>query len=849
MQRILAFSVVGLLTALALLFFLFRSDPEPGPGPSRGAEPKVTPHLEAEPTVDAPASSALDSRPFTKEEADQQPITTPAEGGDEVRVLDAVSGEPIPGADVWVLTGNTSGSGAIPTAPVEAEVEDFVRRRGKRYQADDSGVARVEKTGEFTVIHARHGALSRTRAFRGTEPPFLLELVAWPKLRVRAVNPEGRPVAGIPLRVGIKSEPTYRWRLLRTTDASGVANFSLELLGLDALPTEPIAVVADIMATQLPQVAFAAGLASIPSEPVGLALPPLGQLHVEIEGEAPGEGCFTYLRLSDLPDFRRNPADDPRFAIARLSIASGKTTYPHVELDRQVSVMTDGYPGAIELEAEGDGPTTGSPATTLILTKSTKLPLLSGRLLTTAGESLGAIGIKLRLGWVRGEHTSTFELAAETGTDGRFEALVPEGWHERDELLLSTVASTPGSAIEGQCARAKIPGPITGPRDLGDLRFADLPVLAQGRILDQTGQPLLDVLIDARERQGEERDPWFEQVGDPCESKDGEFTIFGECDGKLIALVARKSGYVMNQGSPLVPPGTRGITINLTLAGSVTGSFQNPNELVRQARLRLLSETARSADSLNLLPEPYAMAARNGEFHFFDLLPGRYTFLVSSPGGRELARFEGLEVEGGSVCRDPRLQRIDLSGLAQPITITVLLPSGEPCPGARVWELVGRRGGGRWTDRQGRITLLMGKEPLDIRVQAPRYASVEFKDVRNDLVVTLKPALRISVETVNFQAMAGERLIVLLRPLGQSDSRRIFQETHEEVVDGKSVTFVDRPGRHQVIWNLQTETEAFSMPEDPNHQIEVAASDHIQSFRVTLGDAALRKIEEARRPR
>ena len=109
-------------------------------------------------------------------------------------------------------------------------------------------------------------------------------------------------------------------------------------------------------------------------------------------------------------------------------------------------------------------------------------------------------------------------------------------------------------------------------------------------------------------------------------------------------------------------------------------------------------------------------------------------------------RIHGIEVLAGGACADPRLRRVDATGLCRRVRVRLLQPDGRPLAlPAYVGAEVSARGPDgelltRQPDlRQSQLEIVTPHAFVDLRVAIDRYQEVHLPMLRGDRDIYLEP--------------------------------------------------------------------------------------------------------------
>ena len=133
-----------------------------------------------------------------------------------------------------------------------------------------------------------------------------------------------------------------------------------------------------------------------------------------------------------------------------------------------------------------------------------------------------------------------------------------------------------------------------------------------------------------------------------------------------------------------------------------------------------------------------AGVGKGGAFALPGVSAGTYRVSFSDNFRRPFHTIEGVVVEEGKDCRDPRLQAVDLSRFHRVLTITV--GDHKERPLSRVVVRYGKKGrlNSRSTNREGKVTVEVPGVAEVIQVELDGFQAQRFENVRKNLTVRLR---------------------------------------------------------------------------------------------------------------
>lgn len=708
----------------------------------------------------------------------------------EILVVEQATGEPVPGAEVLVLR---SGQGpCLERYRVQichaADVEAWMRTHAAHQATDDQGRAWIPRVGWNTWIHAANDGRADLRALEPWDPAdrIRLELAAVPGLEVEVVDRAGRPQEGVPLALLMDGVPC----LTGATGASGRALLpQAHLLAREAARRKKglllalACPLASPVAEPLPKDAF-------PDRPIRLILPPTGRVTAKVhglDGRPVEDDALAMLDLGwGLADKARaqGPSGNARIGSsprAYAPVRNGLARFPHVGLGLHLKVgVVKGDLGwaAGEAAATGPGPKFLGEEVVFEVGFDSPRTLLAGRAVDQEGRPVA--NHPMAVAWMTMTPDGTlmrqappgifqferFPEQATTDAAGRFRLLLPERLPEVDRSLSLTARILVGDEWRSVAALIGIAGVVLGQvKDLGDVILAPAPLLAAGRVVDETGAGVPRAMVQVIE-------DFSLHSARPdlltCCDGDGRFAIRGLLDRATLGLQPFKEGETcIDSECTVVSKGTTEIELRIARGGTLAGRLlMDPGSPVEQLEI-LLARFKQKGRTITT----HLNAGQDGCFRS-QVPPGiaSLRFRVKGEDDPVLA-IEGIEILASESCRDPRLEAIDLRSPVRCLRIACRDESGLPIPDARASILRPRPsrpfdGILAMADREGVVRILTSKIPLDLQLGADGFRPSTLDGVAGDRGVVLKrclPLRLVLTEGVGDLVPEPFRLLVLLR--------------------------------------------------------------------------------------
>jgi len=355
--------------------------------------------------------------------------------------------------------------------------------------------------------------------------------------------------------------------------------------------------------------------------------------------------------------------------------------------------------------------------------------------------------------------------------------------------------------------------------ELGDVRLRETPVLLAGRVVDVDGNPVSGAGVSIQHVERLQTGHAI-QLGDFFSRADakGHFVRRGEPEGQTLEVRAAAPENRPSENAPSAPvrvvAGTRGLEIVLERGGGLRGSLRIPAGIPPRA---MVVE----------VPGPEGLRPRqaqpdaSGRFELLGLTPGLVDVAVLlRAGGKRLASIRSVDVVGGEIRDDARLQEIELEGLVRLLRIGVRAADGSPASGGWVRVLGPTEKTGAavaFVIENGRAEVLGEAAPLDLEINVPGYRLVRLLDVESDREVQLEPAFFVTLALADGVELppAGARLQVNLVPIGDDllparielfkggenagSWQSVFGDESNAFSPGRELTVaVQRPGPHEL---------------------------------------------------
>ncbi|HUR28243.1 MAG TPA: carboxypeptidase-like regulatory domain-containing protein, partial [Planctomycetota bacterium] len=412
----------------------------------------------------------------------------------------------------------------------------------------------------------------------------------------------------------------------------------------------------------------------LPTDPIKFVLPEHGSVVVltrDLEGKPVSASHVELLDDAQLKDGHWD-AELER-AVPATVIESGRATFPFVALGLDLSV--DGISNGRGASAQGKGPRVAGEQVTIELifglpTPLAAHPVLLGRVVDEQGRPLGQTAFVANIN-ARGGGNSAFDLQRfTTSPEGRFRVVMPVGAAAdfSGEISLGrNIGATGAQEIE---ARFLLDSRIhEGENEIGDLVLRSPQCLAAGRVVDDTGAPVPNALVDGdvlQEFDGQKIWKNDSRLAGKA-AADGTFTIVATIPAGRIRLRASRRGWVDGENADFVP-GATNVWITLTRSSRIEGHVLLDDV---GASTSFWIRAARKSDSSqqhNLFRDREKTRVKpDGSFLLPDVRPGSTDLAIFVENvWTDVLVLEGLKLSPGETSNDPRLGAIDLRGKIVP---------------------------------------------------------------------------------------------------------------------------------------------------------------------------------------
>lgn len=402
-------------------------------------------------------------------------------------------------------------------------------------------------------------------------------LVPDSSLTLTVRHPDGRGAGDV--RTAIQQARGRGWRSIAraTTDSEGVARFAHLQLSQQRFGREGGYLNRFRTFVDVPIREPIVGVFQLPSrESMELVLPPTAPLTIEVHGpEAHPLGAAARVRLTRLvEDLEEAPESFSHEA--RMEPWTGNVTFPLVETGLAWTPSIQPPDGDLAWTgAPAPGPSTVDAPAVITVQPPSWMAAVCGTLVRS-GEPLRGLRAQFLLA---GLHGRVEGEPLTTGPNGQFELLVHKREHHLGPYLLDVLQER-----ERTGSAAPVPHVTEGRRtELGALEVADLPIFAEGVVVDDAGTPVPRAMVRRLRQQGEpERARWMADPGVRAfADEDGRFALFAAPGRGPWVVEAMARNHRMHRSEPMQQPPPLRIVLQRT--GRLIGLAPAPRWLSSNA--------------------------------------------------------------------------------------------------------------------------------------------------------------------------------------------------------------------------------------------------------------------------
>jgi len=745
------------LAALAVVLILAPPPEESGPVMTDNVpsgereEAPAAGVLETSPQVAAPAPPPVIERAesaLAEASATPQPAVLPslADGeGVRVEVVDAETGQPLPGAEVLVVDTGRVDEMALQEAMARTrDISTVLETLAERYRTRADGSVVIPHVEEMLAVAGQTPGRFAFLVPAVPDADDVLRIELKPKrmLRVRVLDENGAPASGV--RVSLRVGGTEEF-LGAESGEDGIA--VLDNVGLiDSAPFRGEVSVGLSMLT-VPPVEHPVDIDDLPEEPIELRMQPTGSLRVTLidrDGQpASGDiGLVASVATEEEPDFRFGPQGPMAHTVAE---GDGIGDFAHVGLGLRLAVEARSLADYQVWRGVVEGPTAPGQRVEFRLTPDLAMPTVVLRLQDEKGAPLARARVETILEQESGNSSSSSSSQSRTDAEGmlRYSFDEPPLADAKRRLELTREADDELPKLVGILDLSQDLSP--GENDFGVLQLAPAPLLVSGTVLDPDGAPIRGAEISIQQRYF-----WDENNRDNFywnnhwrlnvkTDREGRFVVNGLLDGEDLRVVASKGG--LRDADAEFRSGTTDLVLRMLPGAVLAGRVLVDDGISLDAlRISLRSRDPDSeGNSWQAGPNP------EGQFRWDDLPDGIFDLEVTTDNGGELLyQVEGLQLRAGATNRDPRVEEIDLRGRLTGLHLEFVDSDGQRVREVRIMTL-DLEPVQNWYAWDGEVDIVTLHAPLRLVAYAPGYRSAQLDGVAADREVMMRAGLSLEL--------------------------------------------------------------------------------------------------------
>ncbi len=717
------FLTVMLVTVLAVMVWLIcsGSDDQSQPQQSRRTSTTERDQVPVAPRVNRRVTMNRFAPPSEKG-ADR--FTPHDPEGRLVHVVDAQSGQPVPGA---ILT--LKGEGPFDeSARFTARRPDDLLAGGPRYVCDAQGSAKVPWRSTGIV-------LARSAERVGTGSLDSLDTLVIP-IRVRrgvkvvVTSAYGQPVDHVPVCLRFGDADSLEAVARAWTDTNGEA-FISNVAWLRDIYGDYKHISFEV-AIDLPvgeHGAHAIDLSALPESPIALELPPLGSVSVRISG-SPTEDPVT-AAICNRQGTNLLPGSG---VVTARCTDSGVAVFPRVGLSEKLIAYawSQAVPRPLIYD-EFEGVRNPDQCVEIELRWHEAMTWVTG-ILCDENEQV--------LANTDGVAITRYTYALRTDVNGRW--WLPAQNDPWTHMSLHTRGAPPRHGALQLPARLPADGV-----DMGRIIMQPAPLLASGLVLGPAGHPVpgVDVRVQYEATHGGES-YWYTAERQRTDAH-GRFAIYHVVSYRSEKDPARPPSRIRletrTEAHPTLitqvfTPGVRDMTLRLSQGATATSELTVPAGV---PPAEMWVELVRADEHHRARLQPVGNIIRAS---WRGLPPGTYDLVIRCMNDNlECFRLRGIGVQEGAAVADPRFLKIDLRPHLKWVALTVLNPDGTPAEEVQVSAHADgltseERGAYHLEDDAGVLMPLRG---VGLRIEAKGTRETLLLDPRPEERVVMRPTIKL----------------------------------------------------------------------------------------------------------
>jgi hypothetical protein len=683
----------------------------------------------------------------------------PVEGGILVTVVDGITGERLPGAEVLVIDpemGNERDQELEFEFVSGLDLRWMFDKHGLIYKTDEQAQVRIPEQPKEVFLAGRTDKFFSVQTLPYAES-LTLSLTPPTLIAVEVVDLQGNPVENAPVAIRARSYFGPASMIKASTDADGKANLEVvDLLRMiskeDSLTSSFIGetdfYVALEVLTPTPVEAWIS-LDRLPTTPIQLVMPECGQVGVEVldkDGVRSTKKLMISLSLHDpskAAEIEAQPLLQEQIGEYLVKTTSkGAARFPAVAFDQQLQARVVSQDEEFTATLVSAGPVRDGGLVVLRMRPEGPFPSFSGRIVNTEGVAAPKLKFQTRLRRKASGKDSRESGELQTDADGRFLMTLDHQPVAADDLQWTiTLAATrkkPARSVTvdlGGCLEVQ-------QHELGDLVIGELSFLASGRVLDPDGSPLGGAYVSAesidldRELIGGEI--WARTSAMTSTNAQGYFILRGNLDDARHRV--KVENYEFFPATLEFAIGAKDLELQMGQAWDVMGRFILDKDIDATELDVILSDAGHGVHGRDY--SQYERLSMDGTFQFDEQSVGRKTLSLRSHANILYSEEIPLGPTGGQM----ELEPIDLTGQFYSIVLHVKDEDGEYVYGA--WAASTDEETLGWSS--GDPMVILAKTPsLDMKVSAKDYGLVHLKDVSGEREVILPAGHRVKLVVDN----------------------------------------------------------------------------------------------------
>ena len=724
-----------------------------------------------------PSTLEIERSEFTASEAPPEPkYGEPVEEGILVTVVDGITGERLPGAEVMVIDPDMG-----EDADLELEFE-FVSgldlrwmftKYGLIYKTDDQAQVRIPEQAKEVFLAGRTDTLFSFHTIPYAES-ITLSLTPPTLIAVEVVDDQGNPVAGAPVAIRARSNFGPTSMVKASTDAQGKADLEvIDLLRIFASDDSS-------MTSYLGETEFYVALEvlaptpveawisfdRLPTTPIQLVMPECGQVGVEVldkDGVRSTKKYMIGLSIYDpsqAEEIEAQPLLQEQVSEYLIKFTSkGAARFSLVAFDQQLQAKVTSQDEEFVATLVKSGPVRDGGLVVFRLSPEGPYPSFSGRIVNTEGAAAPKLEFSTQL-----RRTGSFKDSHEGGqlktdADGRFSMTLDHmpvaGDNLQWTITLAATRKKPARSVS-----VDLSGYLEVQlHELGDLVIGEPTFLASGRVLDPDGAPLAGAYVSVesidfdRELTGGEY--WNPTSVMTSTDFEGNFILRGNLDDSRHRATVKN--YEFFPATQQFEIGATDLELRMGNAWLVQGQIILDDGIDATELEVVLSDVDQGLRSLDY--SQYMSLQLDGSFQFDEQSVGPKTLTLRSQADILYSKDITLGPAGGAMDLEP----IDLTGQFHSIVLHVKDEEGEYIYGAWAASLDEVTLG--WTS--GEPMVLLSKTPsIDLKVSARDYGMVYLKNISGEHEVTLPPGHRVKLVVDNAPSLRmGFSVMIFLTPV------------------------------------------------------------------------------------